>query len=152
LNQRMSRNENNQLPLHFAVRMNRRTMVELLLELGADPLGPDGSGMTVAAYVESPDQDLAVMERIRDMTSAELLSAERGHRVPRSTAMDLVAALALSDWNRAERLVRDNPQLLAYEAPSAGVLHLMAKRGATEAVRRLIGHGIDVDARWAHWD
>src|ERR1043166_811838 len=30
LNRRMSRNENNQLPLHFAVRMNRPDMVELL--------------------------------------------------------------------------------------------------------------------------
>jgi len=152
LNQRMSRNENNQLPLHFAVRMNRRAMVELLLELGADPLGPDGSGMTVAAYAESPDRDLAVMERIRDMTSAELLSAERGHRAPRSNAMDLVAALALSDWPRAETLVRDSPHLLGHEATSAGVLHLMAKRGATDAVRWLIERGIEVDARWAHWD
>ena len=40
----MSRNENHQLPLHFAVRMNRPEMVSLLLELGADPLAVDGSG------------------------------------------------------------------------------------------------------------
>ena len=54
LNRRMSRNENHQLPLHFAVRMNRPEMVALLLELGADPLGADGSGYPAAAYASSP--------------------------------------------------------------------------------------------------
>jgi cytohesin len=44
LSRRMSRNESHQMPLHFAVRMRRPNMVALLLELGADPLGVDGSG------------------------------------------------------------------------------------------------------------
>ena len=50
LNRRMSRNENHQLPLHFAVRMNQPAMVALLMDLGADPLAVDGSGFTAAAY------------------------------------------------------------------------------------------------------
>ena len=33
LNSRMSRNENNQMPLHYAVRRNRPKMVSLLLDL-----------------------------------------------------------------------------------------------------------------------
>ena len=46
----MSRNESYQLPLHFAMRMNRPEMVALLLELGADPAAVDGSGMSAVVY------------------------------------------------------------------------------------------------------
>jgi ankyrin repeat protein len=50
LSKRMSRNEIHQRPLHFAARMNRLEMVALLLELGADPKGTDGSGATPLHY------------------------------------------------------------------------------------------------------
>ena len=46
LEQPMSHNEDFQHPLHYAVRTNRPRMVSLLLELGADPLGKDGTGYT----------------------------------------------------------------------------------------------------------
>ena len=152
LNRRMSRNENNQLPLHFAVRMNRPEMVALLLELGADPLAVDGGGMPAAIYAKSPDIDRGVNEAIRAMTSAELLSAERGHRPPRGGTMDLVATLALGDWPTAERLVRENPDLIERGHAKGGVLHLMAKRGDVAAVRWLLDHGADPNALWTHWD
>src|SRR5207237_10034997 len=70
LTRRLSRNENNQLPLHFAVRLNRPDMVALLLELGADPLAVDGSGYPAAMYASGPDIDHGVMQVIRDMTLA----------------------------------------------------------------------------------
>ena len=57
LTQRMSHNENFQLPLHFAVRKNLADMVALLLELGADPLAGDGSGYPAAVYATAPDVD-----------------------------------------------------------------------------------------------
>ena len=97
LNRRMSRNENHQLPLHFAVRMNQPAMVALLMDLGADPLAVDGSGFSAAAYATSPHVDRRVMEAIAAMTSAELTSAARGDRRPRGGALDLMAALALGD-------------------------------------------------------
>jgi len=50
LSSRMSRNENHQTPLHFAVRHNRPDMVRLLIELGADPLIADGFGFPPAMY------------------------------------------------------------------------------------------------------
>ena len=149
LNRRMSHNENQQLPLHFAIRMNRPEMVSLLLELGADPLGVDGSGLPAAAYATSSTIDRKVMEAINAMTSAELLSAERGHRPARPSAMDLIAVLALGNWDVAARLVRENPKLLD---PGAGVLHLMAKRNDVAAVRWLLANGADANARWNHWD
>ena len=146
LSRRMSRNEDHQLPLHFAVRMRRLEMVELLLTLGADPLAVDGSGNTAAAYSTSPGTDRPVMEAIRTLTRAELVSAERGSRTPRGSTMDLLAALALSDWETAARILGGNP------GASAGALHLMAKRGDVAAVQWLLDQGADPNARWAHWD
>ncbi len=149
LNRRMSRNENNQLPLHYAVRKNRPEMIALLLDLGADPLAVDDSGMPAAAYATVPDVDRRVMEKIREMTSAELVSAERGHRASHGNSLDLVAALALADSETAVRLLRENPRLI--EADS-GALHLMAKRKDVAAVKWLLDHGADPNGLWNHWD
>src|SRR5438105_14280900 len=113
LNRRQSRNEGNQPALHFAVRMNRPQMVALLLELGADPLAVDANGFPAAAYATTPGVDRGIMEAIRAMTAAELLSADRGHRMPNVEPMDVVAALALHDWESAARLTNAKPGVLA---------------------------------------
>jgi ankyrin repeat protein len=147
LNSRMSRNENHQMPLHYAVQRNRPEMVSLLLDLGADPLAVDGSGMPAAAYATAPNMDRRVMEKIRALTSSELVSAERGNRPPRTGMMDLVAAVALGDWETAARLLNENPQLT-----DTGALHLMAKRNNVGAVKWLLDNGADPNARWAHWE
>jgi ankyrin repeat protein len=147
LSRRLTRSDNHRTPLHHAVMMNRPAMVELLLDLGADPLAVDGMGMPAAVHATAPDVDRQIMERIRAMTSAELVSAERGHRPARGGAIDLVALLALGDWDAAERLARDNPGVT-----DAGALHLAAKRNDGRAVRWLLDHGADPDARWSHWD
>ena len=152
LTRRMSRNENHMTPLHFAVRMRRPEMVALLIELGADPLAADGSGYPAAMHATTPDVDDAIMRRIRELTGGELLSAERGRRPAHATALDLVAALSLRDWDTAARLTRDNPTLLTSTAASAGVLHLMAKRGDAPAVEWLLARGAPPNGMWPHWD
>jgi len=152
LSRRMSRNEDHQLPLHFAVRMNRPAMVALLVELGADTLGVDHSGYTAAVYATSPEVDRPVMEAIRARTRAELLSAERGERAPDARTTDLVAVLALGDWEAAGRLHHDRPNLIEPAGPSGGVLHLMAKRGDAAAVEWLLERGANPNAGWAHWN
>jgi len=152
LNRRMSRNENHQTPLHFAVRMKRPQMVDLLLDLGADPLAVDGSGQPVAGYANAPDIDRRVMEKIRSMTAAELVSAERGRRAPQARAVDLMAVLSLADFDTAGRLVRENPKLIERGRSAAGVLHLMAQRGETRAVEWLLAHGADPNAKWLDVD
>lgn len=144
LNTRMSRNEANQLPLHFSVRMHRPAMTQLLIELGADPLAVDGMGQPVAAYAAKPDSDRAVMQAINGITKAEILSADRGNRRARSTPMDLAAALALQDLGTAERLVRDDRELLG----RGGALHILARRNDSEAVKWLLQRGVDPNARW----
>jgi ankyrin repeat protein len=130
LSQRMSRNEDHRLPLHFAVAQNRPEMVTLLLELGADPLALDGAGFPAAAYAHTPETGRRLGEGIR----------ARGER------LDLVTALSLGDEATAVRLVADGARTIE------GVLHLMAKRGQVEAVRWLLAHDADPNARWAHWD
>ena len=146
LNRRQSRNENHRTPLHFALLMNRREMIGLLLELGADPLAVDGSGQPVAFYAGTPDADRQVMEKVRTMVSAEFVSAARGHRPSRGGPMDLVALLALGDWDRAAHLLRENTALI----DSGGVaLHLIAQRNDVAAVKWLLAHGACINGRWS---
>ena len=61
--------------------------------------------------------------------------------------MDLVANLALGEWQTAERLVTENRKII-----EPGVLHLMAKRNDVAAVKWLLDHDADPNALWAHWD
>jgi ankyrin repeat protein len=152
LNDRMSRNEDHRMPLHFAVLKNLPGMVALLLELGADPLAVDSSGRPPAAYASASGADRRVMEKIRAMTLSELVSAERGRRAARAGKMDLVAALALGDWDLAARLVRENPPLLTPGGSGDGALHLMAQRGDVAAIRWLLDRGAGPNARWKNGD
>jgi len=146
LNRRQSRNENHRTPLHFAVLMHRAEMVNLLLELGADPLAVDGSGQTVAAYSSDPVIDRPVMQRIAAMVAAELDSADRGQRTPRAVPADLAAVLTLADWSTAAVLATANGALLS---PASGVLHLMAQRNDVAGVEWLLAHGADINGRWS---
>jgi ankyrin repeat protein len=131
LEQQMSRNESYQRPLHFAVRMNRATMVALLLELGADPGATDDAGNPVPSYAMSPEVDRAVLQVLRD------------HGVN-----DLVTAVSLGDWETAQRLIGADPRML----DTSGALHLTAKRNDLAAVNWLLEHGANPNARWRHWD
>lgn len=147
LSSRLTRNDDHRMPLHVAVLKNHPEMVELLLELGADPLAVDGSGQLAATYATAPDTDRQVMATIRRMTASELSSAQRGHRPARRGPIDLMAALALRDWDAAEQLLASGERdgLL-------GVLHLAAKRNDVTALRWLLDHDFDPNALWSHWD
>ena len=128
LERRMSRNENHQLPLHFAVRKNRPELLELLLELGADPTALDGDGVSVSVYAAAPEVDRVVIEVLA-----------------RHGAIDLFGALALGDEARAA-------ELFDADTSSSGALHLLAKRGDAQAVQWLLDRGTDPNSPWSHWD
>ena len=130
LSKPMSRNESFQLPLHFAVRMNRPQMVALLLELGADPRATDGEGVSASVYAAQPGVDREVIET---------LTTHGG--------IDLFGALALGDQAAAAELLRADPGSM-----DRGALHLLSKRGEVDGVRWLLDHGADPNARWSHWD
>jgi ankyrin repeat protein len=136
LSKTQSHNEDFRRPLHFAVLRNRPEMVALLLALGADPLATDGTGYSAAAYATDPEVDRSAMEMIR----------------ARVGTTDLFTDLALGDWDSAARLLRENPDVVRPGGASSGVLHLMAKRNNVAAVKWLLDHGVDPNARWNHWD
>ena len=146
LHQRMSRNENRQTPLHFAVGRNRPTMVALLLELGADPFALDGDGQPIATYATSPDVDRVVMEAIHARTITDPPRSREQDRM--RSVVALLAALSLDDRESAAQRVREEPWLLA----GSGALHFLAKRGDARGVRWLLEQGADPSARWMHWD
>ena len=146
LERRMSRFENGQTPLQLAVRKHLTAMIALLLELGADPFALDAHGQPVAAYGSSVEVDRPVMEAIRQRAIAESDAARGGDTTRPMIA--LVACLSLGDRSTAERLVREEPRLLA----ASGAMHLLAKRGDARAVQWLLDRGADANARWMHWD
>ena len=127
----MSRFEDYRMPLHFAVRMNRSEMVALLIKLGANPWGKDGSGFLPGAYAMVNGADRAVNHAYRD----------RGY-------LDLFTTVALDDFSVAGTILRNDPSRLQ----GSCVLPLMAKRGHVAAVRWLLERGADPNALWAHWD
>ena len=163
VNRRMSRNEDHRLPLQFAVRRRAAGAVARLIELGADPLGVDGSGHIAADYAETPAIDRPAMRRSA-ATEAELVSARRGRRAARLARHDVLAALALGDFGLVERPADELP-LMAKRGDVAAVLaarargepgralasldaevtalHLAALAGHADVVRILLAHGAD---------
>ena len=129
LAQRMTPSENGRQALHLAVSLNRAEMVSLLLELGADPRATDDAGMTPIVY--------AATDVVRPETIAALRGDDRG---------DLFATLALGEFEAAERVVRHDRTAL-----DAGALAFHAKRNDVRAVRWLLDHGANPNARWTHW-
>jgi len=63
ISRQMSRFDHHRTPLHFAVLKNRPAMVELLLDLGADPIAKDGRGYT-ALNCASPKTDDAIVDHL----------------------------------------------------------------------------------------
>jgi ankyrin repeat protein len=125
-----SHNENFRLPLHFAVHKKLGAMIELLLELGADPRATDASGFTAIAYATEPDIDAPILEAMRNGGGPEL-----------------IVAVGLNDWESASEVVRRNPTSVNED----GALHLMAKRGNLTAVEWLLAHDANPNALWNHW-
>jgi ankyrin repeat protein len=126
----MSKFENERRPLHFAVAQNLPEMVALLLDLGADPKGTDADGAPASTYATAPGADRAVIEVL----------ALRGE-------VDLFGALVLGDEAKAAELLAARDGVI-----EPGPLHLFAKRGDARAVRWLLDHDADPNARWSHWD
>jgi len=128
LGARMSRNEHRRTPLHHAVVVNRADMVRLLIDLGADVHARDAAGNTALTLSALGAADAAVPAMLEQA----------------GATLDLVAAVSLARYDVAERRLLDEPDTMA--------LHVLVAARKPEAVRWLIEHGVDVNAKRVLWD
>ena len=119
------------MPLHHAVVCNRPAMVELLLELGADANAADLSGAAPIAYAHRPAVESGIMQMLLDAGGQ----------------LDLIGALTLGRYDVAEAMLEEDPARLGPDGRDTIALHLAVDRRDETALRWLIEHGVDVNAK-----
>jgi ankyrin repeat protein len=133
---RMTRNQHRRTPLHHAAAKNRLRMVELLLELGADPNAADATGATALTTASQERADAGVV--------SALLAA--------GAKLDLLTAINSGRLADAETLVRADPSRIGPDGADTIALHLAVSKRNLETIRWLLAHGIDVNAKRTMWD
>jgi ankyrin repeat protein len=136
LAQRMTRNHHRRTPLHHAVAKNRLAIVQLLLELGADPNAADATGMTALTTAAQENADPAIV--------SALVAAGGG--------FDLLAAVNLGRYSEAEAMLRDDPARIGPDGRDTIALHLAVSKRNHATIRWLLVHGVDVNAKRLMWD
>jgi len=111
-------------------------MVRLLLDLGADPNASDAVGMTALTAASQEHADPAIVTLLL-ATGAKL---------------DFVSALYLERYELAEAMLRDDPSRIGPDGRDTIALHLSVSRKNAAAVRWLIAHDVDVNAKRNLWD
>ncbi|MGA7810563.1 ankyrin repeat domain-containing protein [Bradyrhizobium sp.] len=133
---RMTRNEHRRTPLHHAVRKNRLAIVQLLLELGADPNARDATGATALTTASEQGTDPRIV--------AALLGA--------GLRPDLLTLLNMAHYSEAEAMLRDDPSRIGPDGGDTIALHVSVSRRNLAAIGWLLAHGIDVNAKRPMWD
>jgi ankyrin repeat protein len=135
LEARMSRNEHARTPLHHAAARKQPTVARLLVELGADIEAVDSTGATplATAAQEGAADVIAVLQQA-------------------GAKLDFTAALNLGRYDAAEAMLRDDPARIGPDGRDTIALHLCAAKRNVPALRWLIAHGADVNARRMLWD
>src|SRR5262245_11632227 len=136
LGARMSRNEHHRTPLHHAAAKNRPRMVRLLLDLGAEANASDAAGATALTTAAQEHADPAIVTM--------LLAA--------GVKLDFMGALYLERYEAAEAMLKDDPSRLGPDGRDTMALHLSVGKKNAAAVRWLIAHGVDVNAKRDLWD
>jgi ankyrin repeat protein len=136
LGARMSRNEHYRRPLHHAAAKNRPRMVRLLLDLGAEANASDAAGATALTTAAQEHADPAIVTM--------LLAA--------GVKLDFMSALYLERYEAAEVMLKEDPSRLGPDGRDTMALHLSVSKKNAGAVRWLIAHGVDVNAKRSLWD
>jgi ankyrin repeat protein len=136
LGARMSRNEHHRTPLHHAAAKNRPRMVRLLLDLGADPNAGDAIGATALTTASQEHADPGIVSML----------------IAAGSKLDFMSALYLERYEIAEAMLKDDPSRLGSDGRDTIALHLSVSKKDAAAVRWLIAHGVDVNAKRNLWD
>jgi ankyrin repeat protein len=136
LGARMTRNQHRRTALHHAAAKNRPRIVRLLLDLGADPHATDA---TAATPLTTASQEGA------DPSNVEMLIAA-------GARLDFLTALNLKRYDLAGAMLAEDPTRLGAAGHDTVALHLAVSRKNHDAVRWLIAHGVDVNAKRTIWD
>ncbi len=136
LRARMTRNQHRRTALHHAAAKNRPRVVRLLLDLGADPHATDATGATPLTTASQDGADPATVEML----------------VAAGAKLDFLTAVTLARYDLAEALLAEDPGRLGRDGRDTVALHLAVAKKNHDAVRWLIAHGVDVDAKRSMWD
>ena len=132
----MTRNQHRRTALHHAAAKTRPRIVRLLIDFGA---APDATDATAATPLTTASQERA------DPAIVEVLIAA-------GARLDFLTAVNLKRYDLAEAMLADEPARLGPGGRDAVALHLAVAKKNHDAVRWLLAHGIDVNARRPMWD
>jgi ankyrin repeat protein len=136
LRARMSRNEHRRTPLHHAAALNRPRMVALLLELGAAVDAADATGETPLTTAAGAGADASIVTLLEQA----------------GAPVDLLAAVMLGRDDHAARLLGEEPGRIGPDGRDTIALHVSVAKRNARAVRWLLAHGADVNAKRVLWD
>jgi ankyrin repeat protein len=136
LGARMTRNQHRRTALHHAAAKNRPRMVRLLIDLGADPNASDATGATPLTTASQEGADPAILQML----------------IAAGARLDFLTAVNLERYDLAEAMLAEDPARLGADERDTITLHLAVARKNHDAVRWLIAHGVDVDAKRMMWD
>ncbi|MBC8107782.1 MAG: ankyrin repeat domain-containing protein [Anaerolineae bacterium] len=135
LKARLSKSDHRRTPLHHAAKTNRPEMVALLLELGADPTAMDSLNQ----------RPLALAGKNTDRRIIDALLAT-------GAPLDFAEAIAAERFDAAERHLASDPARIKPGGRDERALALAALQQSPAAVRWLIDHGADINAKVVIWD
>jgi ankyrin repeat protein len=136
LSARMSRSEHHRTPLHHAAAKNRPSILRLLINLGADPNATDASGATPLTTAAQEHADEAIVAMLIDA----------------GAKLDFRATLNLKRYELAQAMLDEDPSRIGPAGRDTIALHLAVSVKNAEAVRWLIAHGVDLNAKREMWD
>jgi ankyrin repeat protein len=110
--------------------------LRLLIDLGADPNATDASGATPLTTAAQEHADEAIVAMLIDA----------------GAKLDFRAALNLKRYQLAQAMLDEDPSRIGPAGRDTIALHLAVSVKNAEAVRWLIAHGVDLNAKREMWD